>query len=57
MVVALGLGNAYFYARRQAQSLQVTRGRAFGAYMLVILVANILYLAYATSYAAIVGVL
>ena len=56
MIVALGLGNAYFYARRQAQSLQVTRGRAFGAYMLVVLVANVLYLAYAASYAAIVGV-
>jgi len=56
MIVALGLGNAYFYARSQAQKLQVTRRRAFGAYLLVVLMANALYVAFAASYGTIVGV-
>jgi hypothetical protein len=52
---ALGLVNAYFYARSQAARLQVARGRAFGAYLLVVLMANALYLAFALGYAAIFG--
>jgi hypothetical protein len=55
MLAALGLGNAYFYARLQAQKLQVTRRRAFGAYMLTVLMANVLYLAFAAGYSALVG--
>lgn len=55
MFVALGLGNAYFYALWQAKNLQIKRGRAFGAYMLVVLMANVLYLAFAASYGAIAG--
>jgi hypothetical protein len=55
MLVVLGLGNAFFYALWQAKNLQIKHGRAFGAYMLVVLMANILYLAFAASYGAIVG--
>jgi hypothetical protein len=55
MLAALGLVSASLYARWKAQSLQVTRGRAFGAYMVVVLMANGLYLAFAVGYSAIVG--
>jgi len=55
ILAALGLVNAFFYARWKAEKLQVTRGRAFGAYMLVVLMANALYLAFAAGYSAIVG--
>jgi len=52
---ALGLVNAFLYARWKAEELQVTRGRAFGAYMLAVLMANVLYLAFAVAYYAIVS--
>jgi len=55
MLAALGLANAFFYARWKAGKLQVRRGRAFGAYMLVVLMANALYLAFAAGYSAIAG--
>jgi hypothetical protein len=55
ILAALGLTNAFFYARWKAEKLQVTRGRAFGAYMLVVLMANALYLVFALGYGAIVG--
>ena len=55
MLAALGLANAFFYARWKTGKLQVRRGRAFGAYMLVVLMANALYLAFAAGYSAIAG--
>jgi hypothetical protein len=55
ILAALGLVNAFLYARWKAEKLQVTRGRAFGAYMLTVLMANVLYLAFAIGYYAIVG--
>ena len=57
MLVVLGVGNAYCYALWQAKNLQIKRGRAFGAYMLVVLMANVLYLAFAASYGTIAGVI
>lgn len=54
-VVVLGLINAFFYALWNADKLHVTRGRAFGAYILVVLMANALYLAFAAVYGLIVG--
>jgi hypothetical protein len=54
---ALGLANATIYAQTQAVRLQVARGRAFGAYVLAVLTANALYLAFAVGYAAVAGVL
>jgi hypothetical protein len=55
ILALLGLVNAFLYARWKAHGLQVTRGRAFGAYMLTVLMANVLYLAFAVGYSAIVG--
>jgi hypothetical protein len=55
MLVLLGLVNAFLYVRWKAHRLQVTRGRAFGAYMLTVLMANVLYLAFAAGYSALVG--
>ncbi len=55
LLAALGLVSAFLYARRKAHGLQVTRGRAFGAYMLTVLMANVLYLAFAVAYYALVG--
>ncbi len=55
MPVVLGLTNAWLFSRLKAEKLGVTRGRAFGAYMLAVLVANILYLAFAAAYGAGVG--
>jgi hypothetical protein len=45
-----GLFNAFFFARSRSVPLGISRGRAFGAYMLTILVANALYVAYALIY-------
>jgi hypothetical protein len=55
VVSALGLVNAFLYARWKAEKLQVTRGRAFGAYLLAMLMASALYLAFAAGYSALVG--
>jgi len=55
MLVFLGLANAWLFSRLWAERLQVTRGRAFGAYMLAVLMANVLYLAFAVGYSTIVG--
>jgi len=55
IVAALGLVNAFLYARWKAEKLQVTRGRALGAYLLAVLMANVLYVAFAVGYSAIVG--
>lgn len=55
LLATLGLVNAFLYARWKAEKLQVTRGRAFGAYMLTVLMANVLYLAFAVGYSAVVG--
>jgi hypothetical protein len=54
---SLGLASAYLYARSQAEKLQASRGRAFGAYMLAVLMANASYLAFALCYGAMVGAL
>ena len=53
--VILGLANAWLFSRQKAEKLQVTRGRAFGAYMMAVLMANALYLTFAVGYIAIVG--
>ncbi len=55
ILAALGLVNAFLYARWKAHRLQVTRRRAFGAYMLTVLMANVLYLVFAVAYSALVG--
>jgi hypothetical protein len=55
VLVLLGLTNAWLFSRLRAEKLQVTRGRAFGAYMLAVLMANVLYLTFAAAYSAIVG--
>ncbi len=55
LFAVLGLANAYLYARLEAKKWNVTRGRAFEAYMLVVLMANVLYLAFAAGYGALVG--
>jgi hypothetical protein len=55
LLATLGLVNAFLYARWKAHGLQVTRGRAFAAYMLTVLMANILYVVFAVAYYAIVG--
>jgi hypothetical protein len=55
MLIPLGLTNAWLFSRSKAEKLQVTRGWAFGAYMLAVLMANVLYLAFAVGYSAIVG--
>ncbi len=55
MLIPLGLTNAWLFSRWKGEKLQVTRGRAFGAYMLVVLMANALYLTFAAAYSAIVG--
>lgn len=55
VVSALGLVHAFLYARWKAEKLQVTRGRAFGAYLLAMLMASALYLAFVVAYYAIVS--
>jgi hypothetical protein len=55
ILAALGLVDAFLYARWKAHGLQVTRGRAFGAYMLAVLMANVLYVAFAVVYYAVVS--
>jgi hypothetical protein len=55
LLILLGLINAFLFSGFKAEKLQVTRRRAFGAYMLAVLMANVLYLAFAVVYSAIVG--
>jgi hypothetical protein len=55
VVSALGLVHAFLYARWKAEKLQVTRGRAFGAYLLAMVMASVLYLAFAVVYYAVVS--
>ncbi len=50
LVVVLGLVNAYLYSLRNARRLNISRRRAFGAYLLVVLGANVLYTAFAALY-------
>ena len=54
-VVLAGLTNAWLFSRSKAKDLEVTRGRAFGAYMLTVLMGNILYFVFAVLYCVIVG--
>ena len=50
-----GAVNAFFFSRTKITGVEVTRRRAFGGYMLVVLMANGLYLVYALLYSAIFG--
>jgi hypothetical protein len=55
LVTISGMVNAYFFARRQAPRLEVSKRRAFGVYLLVVLVANMFYMMLAAGYIASVG--
>jgi hypothetical protein len=55
LLAAFGLANAFIYAREQARAADGW-GRAFGYYLLVILVANLIYLPFALIYLLVVGV-
>jgi hypothetical protein len=50
LVAILGLANAFFYSLRNAKRLNISRWRAFGAYLLVVLSANVLYVLFAVAY-------
>ena len=58
MAAALfGVPSILIFARRSRRGPDVSRGRAAGAYIVVVLVANAAYLALAFGYAAVVGAL
>jgi len=54
-IAGLGLVNAFIFSRSSFKKLQVPKSRAFGAYMLVMLLANLAYFALAAGYAFLVG--
>jgi hypothetical protein len=53
----LGTANLVLFVRDRARVLGVSRGRAFAAYVLVVLLANAAYLAAALAYTRLVGAL
>ena len=54
LIVSLaGVSNAFFFARARSARLGISRRRAFGAYMLTVLVANIAYVVFALVYYAV----
>jgi len=55
ILALIGMVNAFFFSRTQAKNDGFPRRRSFGVYMLVVLIANLIYLAFAVGYAAIVG--
>ncbi len=55
LIAVIGLVNAYLFARGKAKQGNISRPRAFGAYMLTVLSANGIYLVFSLIYAAIVG--
>lgn len=55
LLAIAGVINAYLFARLQAQKLKISRQRAFGAYFLVILIANLIYLVFTQVYTMLVG--
>jgi hypothetical protein len=54
-VAALGLVNAFIFSRSSFKKIQVPKSRAFGAYMLVMLLANLAYFAFVAGCVFIVG--
>ena len=56
-IAICSLINAYLFSRAHFKKEQISKGRAFGAYMLVVLIANLAYLVFAFSYAFLVGAL
>jgi len=54
---ATGFVNAFFFSRSHSKKLAVPMRRLFGSYMLTVLLANVLYAAFAIPYAFIMGVL
>jgi hypothetical protein len=57
LVGVLGVPSILLFVRRQRREVGVAGGRAAGAYIVVVLVANAAYLALAFGYAALVGAL
>jgi hypothetical protein len=55
LVAAFGVPSILLFVRRQRRELGVSGGRAAGAYIVVVLVANAAYLALAFGYAALAG--
>jgi hypothetical protein len=51
VLVLAGVVNAFFFSRQRAARLGISRVRAFGAYMLTVLLANVGYALYAILYA------
>ena len=55
LIAITGVINAFLFARFRASHFNVSRSRAFGAYLLVVVAANLVYLAFAVSYGGLVG--
>jgi hypothetical protein len=56
-LTATGAASAFYFGRLRKRTQGLSRWRAAGAYLLVVLLANLLYLALAAGYAALVDVL
>jgi len=57
LIAWLGLVSLFFFSRERSRTLGVSKGRAAAAYILVVLLANAVYLPFAVCYAVLVGVL
>jgi hypothetical protein len=56
-VTLLGAVSIFFFVRWSSRTFGVSQGRAAMAYVVVILIANVVYLAFAIGYTALVGAL
>jgi hypothetical protein len=56
VVTLLGAVSIFFFVRWSSRSLSVSKQRAAMAYIVVVLLANVVYLVFAIGYLALVGV-
>jgi hypothetical protein len=54
---SVGVISGYFFARARSRGAGVSRGRALGAYAVVVVLSNLVYAVLALAYAALVGAL